>query len=626
METTRGTAFILRLLTTHGMIPLAFRGHGRRNPGTGHRGQREEQMIIHRGRHVLGPALMAVVGALVFTAWISQPFGQTTSRPVEAAALCAAGPGDGSSPPSTAAAWAAGAHLFDGLGDFHRPITTTSKQAQTWFDQGMRFLWAFNHDEATRSFAKAAEIDPDCALCWWGVALTVGPNYNLPVMAEPRAKVAWEALQQAVRAAPKASPVERALIDALTHRYKGVEALDPVGEAPLLAAYAAAMEKVAARFGNDPDIRVIAAEAMMTANAWKLWTVDGKPAQGTTKIVALLESALTLRPRHPGANHYYIHAIEASPNPGKGVPAARALDNLMPAAGHLVHMPAHIWQRVGEYDKAADANRRAIVSDEQYYKLVKPIDYYAMYTAHNIQFLAFATAMQGRKAETIAALRDPRTVMPDEMMLAMPGVDWSQVEYYAALLRFGLWDEMLAVPVPNPKLQGQTGGFLYARGVALVAKGRTAEAAPLLAELRRISETIDADAGAGNNAAKDVLALAEVVLRARIAAASGQDAAAIELLRAAVIKEDNLIYNEPADWFVPVREELGAALLKAGQAKEAEAVYRDDLRRHPGNGWSLFGLTQALKAQGRTADAARSQTAFDQAWARADVTLTSSTF
>ena len=298
----------------------------------------------------------------------------------------------------------------------------------------------------------------------------------------------------------------------------------------------------------------------------------------------------------------------------------------MPAAGHLVHMPAHIWQRVGEYEKAADANRRAIAADAEYYKQTKPIDYYAMYTAHNLQFLAFATAMEGREAETINALRDPRTVMPDEMMLAMPGVDWSQVELYAALLRFGLWDEMLAQPVPNPKLQAQTGGFLYARGIALAAKGRAAEAAPLLADLQRISDTIGPDAGAGNNSARDVLAVAAAVLKARIAAASGDTVAAIGLLREAAAREDKLVYNEPADWFIPVRQELGAALLKAGQAKQAEAVYRDDLRRHRGNGWSLYGLTEALKAQGKIRYVTAAKSAFISRGRKADIALTSSAF
>jgi tetratricopeptide (TPR) repeat protein len=327
---------------------------------------------------------------------------------------------------------------------------------------------------------------------------------------------------------------------------------------------------------------------------------------------------------HPGANHYYIHATEASPSPGKAVPAARRLAGMMPAAGHLVHMPAHVWQRVGEYEKAADANRRAIAADAAYYKLTKPLDYYAMYTAHNIQFLAFATAMEGRKAETVRAMRDAQTAMSDDMMLAMPGIDWYQVELYQALLRFGLWDEMLAEPVPNPKLRAMTAGFLYARATALAVKGRVDEARPLLTDLEQMVQSMGPNDSAGLNNAKDVLTVAVLVLKARLAANIGQDA--IPLLREAVVKEDELSYDEPADWFIPVRHQLGAALLEAKQAKEAEAVYREDLRRHPSNGWSLFGLTQALKAEGSSRDAARSQAEFDKAWAHADITVTSSAF
>jgi tetratricopeptide (TPR) repeat protein len=583
-------------------------------------------MSMRGKQRVLGSVLLAATGLMTFTTRITQPLGQSTSPSPPMAGMCVSRPGEPSPPPATATAWADGAHRFDGLGDFHRPITTTSKDAQAWFDQGMRFLWAFNHDEATRSFAKAAQLDQNCAMCWWGVALTVGPNYNLPIMAEPRAKVAWEALRKAVETAPKSKPVERSLIDALTHRYNGTEALDPAGEAPLLTAYAAAMERAAARFPGDSDVQVIAAEALMTANAWKLWTLDGKAASGTTKIVALLEGALAVRPMHPGANHYYIHAVEASPTPGKAVPSAQRLDGMMPGAGHLVHMPAHTWQRVGQYDKAADVNRRAVASDMEYYKQTKPLDYYPMYTAHNLQFLAFATSMQGRKAETVSSASDPRTFMPDEVMVEMPGLDWSQTEPYQALIRFGLWDEILALPAPNPKLQALTGGFKYARGMALAAKGRGAEASSLLVDLRQSIDALPAGAGAANNSAKDVLAVASLVLEARIAAESGRDADAIKLLRDAVAKEDALAYNEPADWFIPVRHQLGAALLKAGMAKEAEAVYLEDLRRNVANGWSLFGLTQALKAQGRVRDAAETQAMFDKVWAHADITLTSSSF
>ena len=416
------------------------------------------------------------------------------------------------------------------------------------------------------------------------------------------------------------------MIEALTHRYNGTKALDPAEEAPVLAAYAKAMERVAARFPKDPDVRVIAAEAMMTANAWKLWTFDGKPAPGTAKIIANLEAVLAMHPAHPGANHYYIHAVEASPNPDRAIPAARRLGALMPAAGHLVHMPAHIWQRVGEYEEAARANRRAIAADAAYYRLTKPLDYYAMYTAHNIQFLAYAASMEGRKGETISAMRRALLSIPDDLMLAMPGTDWYQAQLYQAFLRFGMWREMLDEPAPNPTLKAQTAGFLYGRAVALIADGRAQDAKPLLEALEKAGEALAPDDGAGLNSAKDIVALAATVLRARLAAATGHETDAIALLRDAVAKEDTLAYDEPADWFIPVRQQLGAALLKAGQAKQAEAVYREDLRRHRDNGWSMLGLAQTLKAQGRSLEAASAQAAFKKAWANADIVLTASAF
>ena len=259
--------------------------------------------------------------------------------------------------PATIAEWADGAQLFDGLGNFHRPITTSSKDAQAYFDQGMRLLWAFNHDESSRSFAKAAQLDPGCAMCFWGVALTVGPNYNLPMMAEPRAKVASEALQQAKANAAHTTPVEQALIGALAARYPDAKPLDPSNEGPVLTAYAQAMQGVASGFPDDSDVQTLTAEAMMNINAWKLWALDGTPAAGTQEIVALLERVIARDSLHPGANHYYIHAIEASPHPEKAVRAAERLPGMMPAAGHLEHMPAHIMQRVGRYAEAALANR-----------------------------------------------------------------------------------------------------------------------------------------------------------------------------------------------------------------------------------------------------------------------------
>jgi len=530
------------------------------------------------------------------------------------------------SPPETLAGWAKGAQLFDGLGTFHRRITTRSRLAQRYFDQGMRFIWAFNHDEATRSFAKAAQIDPTCASCYWGVALTLGPNYNMPMMSSPRARVGWAAVRKAEANARRATPVERALIAAVAKRYRSTGEVDPSNSAPLLNAYVDAMRAVAAKYPKDLDVQTMYAEALMNTNPWKLWKPDGTPNPGTEQILSALRHVIDQDPKHPGANHYYIHAVEASQHPEQGVASAEALEGMMPAAGHLEHMPAHILQRVGRYDEAAEANRKGAAADLAYLKETAPPDYYPMYLIHNFQFLASSAGMEGRRTETIAALKEARSHIPDELLFGMPGLDWSASFIYDGYTKFGMWPEMLKEQAPSPKLPGATISYLQSRATALAATGRIEEAKAELAKSEQLIAAVPADATQGNNLARPLYEIGQLKAEARIASAQGNHPEAIRLLVEAVGQEDKLAYNEPADMLFPTRHLLGAQLLAAGRAPEAEAVYREDLRQHPNNGWAYYGLTQALAVQKRDADAAVARKQFEEAWKRADVQLASTAF
>ena len=529
--------------------------------------------------------------------------------------------------PTTLAAWSAGARLFDGLGDYHRPVSTKLPESQRYFDQGMRLLWGFNHDESTRSFARALELDPTCAMCAWGVALTVGPNYNVPMLAEARAKIAFEATRRAQSLAGSAAPVEQALISTLAQRYPNAQPLDPQSTGPILTAHAAAMRAVARRYPDDLDVQTLYAESMMNVHAWKLWSPGGTPAEGTTEIIATLESVLERDPMHMGALHYYVHAVEASPHPEKGLAAAARLRTLAPAAGHLVHMPAHIFHRVGRYEEAAEANRKGAAADVAYLAKTNPIDYYpAMYVSHNYQFLAYSAAAEGREAETLDAVRRSRASVSDAQLQEMPGTDWYVAELYTAPVRFGRWDMLLAEARPAPGSASLTGGYLYATSVALAAKNRPAEARERLAQLDTLIAGLSADVPAGQNTLRDVLAVARRVAAARISSAEGRGEDAIRDMREAVVLEDGLAYDEPAGWFFPVRHLLGAELLHAGKANDAEKTYRDDLARHPGNGWALYGLMQALKAEGRGAEASAAEAEFRTAWRQATISIGASAF
>jgi tetratricopeptide (TPR) repeat protein len=529
--------------------------------------------------------------------------------------------------PTTLEGWSRGARLFAGLGNYHRPVSTKSVEAQRYFDQGMRLLWGFNHDESTRSFARALKLDPSCAMCAWGIALTVGPNYNVPMLAGARANIAFEATRRAQSLASSAAPIEQALISTLAQRYPNAQPLDAESTTPILTAHAAAMSAVARRYPDDLDVQTLYAESMMNVHAWKLWNPDGAPAEGTIEIIATLESVLKRDPMHMGALHYYIHAVEASPHPEKGLAAATRLRTLAPAAGHLVHMPAHILHRVGRYEESAEANREGAAADVAYLAKTQPIDYYpAMYVSHNYQFLAYSAAAEGREAETLDAVRRSRASVSDAQLQEMPGADWYVAEIYTAPVRFGRWDMLLAATPPAPGSTSLTGGYLYATSVALAAKNQPADARERLAQLDTLIAGLPAEVPAGQNTLRDVLAIARRVAAARISSAEGRGEDAIRDLREAVVLEDGLAYDEPAGWFFPVRHVLGAELLRRGKANDAEKIYRDDLGRHPGNGWALYGLTQALKAEGRGAEAGAAEAEFRTAWRRATISISASAF
>ena len=528
--------------------------------------------------------------------------------------------------PNTLAGWAKGAQLFDGLGSFRRKITTRSSLAQQYFDQGMRFIWAFNHDEATRSFAKAAQIDPRCASCYWGVALTLGPNYNMPMMSSPRARVGWTAVRKAEANARRAKPVERALIAAVAKRYRGTGEVDPSNSQPLLNAYVEAMRKVSEKYPDDLDVQTMYAEALMNTNPWKLWNADGSANPGTDKIVSTLQHVLEKDPKHPGANHYYIHAVEASKHPEAGVASAEVLEGMMPAAGHLEHMPAHILQRVGRYEEAAEANRKGAAADLAYLRETAAPDYYPMYLIHNFQFLASSAGMEGRRAETISALKEARQHIPDQLLFGMSGLDWSASFIYDGYTKFGMWDDMLKQPAPDAKLPGATISYLQSRATALAATGKLDEAKAELAKSEKLIAAVTDDATQGNNKARPLYQIGQLKANARIASVEGKHEDAVAFLTQAVATEDKLAYNEPRDMLFPTRHLLGAELLAAGRAMDAEAVYREDLERNPSNGWAYFGLSKALAAQNRAADAAAAQKQFEEAWRRADVKLASTAF
>jgi tetratricopeptide (TPR) repeat protein len=518
---------------------------------------------------------------------------------------------------------AAAPPLFKGLSTWRHKVTTSSPQAQQYFDQGLRFIYGFNHDEATRSFKEAARLDPNCAMAYWGIAFTLGPNYNLPTDPE-RAKAAYEATQKAVARAPQVSEKERAYIDAIAKRYVA----DPSADRKALdVAFADAMREVAKRYPDDLDAATLFAESMMNLRPWDLWTADGNPQPGTEEIVATLESVLKRNPDHLGAIHYYIHAVEASHQPERAERYADRLGKVAPGAGHLVHMPSHIYMRIGRYKDANVSNARAAKVDEDYLEThnVQGV-YRIMYYPHNVHFQWAAASMEGRSKEALKAARKLVSQMSVEFVKQMPMVEFVPPTLVFGLARFGKWEEILQQPAPAADLQYTTGMWHYARGLAFAATKRTDEAVKEHMKVAEIAEAMPTDRLVGQNSAAALLGVASRTLAGEIAARQGKTDEAISTLEEAVRMQDALKYEEPPPWYFPVRQSLGAVLLTAGHAEDAEQVYRKDLQVNPHNGWSLYGLAQSLRAQKKAKAAAAVEKRFRKAWARADVKLRASRF
>jgi tetratricopeptide (TPR) repeat protein len=516
--------------------------------------------------------------------------------------------------------------LFDGLGPHTRKVETGTAKAQLYFDQGLMFMFAFNHDEAVRAFRQAAELDPECAMAYWGIALASGMNYNDPRFTPEREKVAAAALARARAKAGRETAANKAMIDALAARYP-----DPAPKERPEAekAYSAAMKAVWEKYPKDADVGALYAESLMNLRPWDLWAPDGKPQPETPEILQTLEKVLKLDAAHPLANHLYIHAVEASPEPGKADAAADALRGKHTALGHLLHMPSHIDIRRGRWQEAVEANRLAIAADRNYQKLVPEQGLYRMYMSHNYHMLTFAAMMQGQSDLALKTIRDMVAAVPKEW-LAVKGnaaiVDGFAAMPLEVLKRFGRWDDLLKEAEPPEIFPIARAMWQCNRGVALAAKGKVAEAREAQASFRAAVAKVAADATFGNNKAADLLGIAEQMLEGEILFREGKSKEAIAALEKAVSREDKLRYSEPPDWFVPARHALGAVLLRDKQAEVAEKVYREDLRRWPENGWSLHGLVRTLEMLGRKAEAAKVNERFQEVWKRADVKIRSSCF
>lgn len=517
------------------------------------------------------------------------------------------------------------APLLDNIGSLNHPVSTKDPLAQRLFNQGLMMDYAFNHMESERSFRYAAQIDPKLAMAWWGVALANASNLNSPID-EAREKTAYEAIQKAIDLKQYASAEEKALIDAAAKRFTSDSKPD---FAKLELAYADAMQKVAHDYQDDPDAGVLYADAIMNTMPWDYYEPNGDPKPGTKAAITELERLMERWPQHPGANHFYIHVVEASSTPERATGAAERLGTYAPAAGHLVHMPSHIWVRTGRWNDAVIANQEATKADEDYISQCHRQGRYPLgYYPHNLHMLTFAAMMEGRSRIAIEASKKAEAQMPKDWHENPPSYATMFVSLpYFPLVRFGKWDDILALPEPPDKKGFVKGMWHYARGMAYVRQGKLEQAEEEADAMNDLLESAELDSyRARKNVSSQVLSIARFTVMGEVASTRKEYSRAVALLRRAVDQQDHLVYDEPEDWYYPARQTLGNILLKANRPADAEAVFLEDLVCHPKNGWSLFGLTQSLRAQGNDAEAARAQKSLEKAWERADVKLTAAVF
>ena len=501
--------------------------------------------------------------------------------------------------------------VFDGLGSYTRTVTTDSAEAQKYFNQGINWLYAFNHDEAALAFTKAAEIDPSCAMAWWGLSYVQGPNYNDTVMGESRCHVAWDAYQHALVALDDETPAERGLVEALGARYT---AEVPDDRTPLEAAFAKVMGELHTAYPDDTDIATLYADSMMVRHPWKLFRHDGTPARPETDvIVRTLEALLEEHPNHPGANHLYIHAIEPSNDRVRGIPAADRLCELVPSSGHMRHMPSHIYVQVGMWERAIEQNERAMAADAAYREKSPEQIIQHMYMAHNAHMLAFAAMMAGREEVALAAARTMWDQLPEPVLRSgAPYIDMMMCSEYDVLKRFGRWDELIAKEAPPDYLPLTNAMWRAHRAVAFAAKKDFERARSEQTQFREVMQGIARNEHFAEST--KTLLVSEYFIEAEIELQRGNLENAAALLEQAAAIEDTIGYGEPPVWLQPVRHTLGVVYMQLRDYPSAERVYREDLEMWPGNAWGLLGLSQALKARGQTDEALRMRAKFDKVW------------